>query len=301
MTYRLDQLPAAQFLTDAEQRKAIGIIQLADMWRKLDGGPAQVEEAYDALTRAFQPAIQRAARASKVQDADDAYGNALEAFVLAVQEYDLSVPEYPFSKYAASRLHRHISDTDRTSGTIRIPEGPGARYWKLMHAHGHDVEAAYQACKDPAVDLSTMSFLAIHHAMSGALSLDYTVTNNNADAGTMEGGAFNAEYGAGAVGEASRLTVPGPEEQAVERHLIAWLFTLVTDRQETILRLRHGFLDLPTDTIRLNAGHATGAFLTEEQIAHALGLSRRTIRDDQAKALTIMREAMQALVLEEEA
>lgn len=297
MTYRLDQLPAAQFLTDAEQRDLIVTVNS----QVLFGRTPAVEAAEERLVMAFLPAIKRAARTSKVQDTEDALGNVLEEFLRAIRKYN-TADDVPFHAVVGRILASHISDTDRTSGVIRIPEAPAARYWRLMHTHSMDVESAYRACQDTATGIAPMSFLAIHHAMTGALSLDYRPAN----AGDVmreggEGGHFNAEYGAGPLGEASRIVTPGPEERAVEQHLISWLFTLVSATQETILRLIHGFMDSPTETVRFDAGYKTGQELDDGQAAHALGMSRPTVQRQKSTALKTMREAMQALVLEEEA
>lgn len=292
MTYRLDQTPSQPFLSDADQRHLIGIVQLAEHWRKLDGGPAQVEEAQERLTLAFLPAIKHAARSTKVQDPDDALGNALEEFLRAVASFDLN-GDVPFHALVSRILNNHISDTDRTSGTIRIPGTPAAKYWRLMHAHGMDVESAYRECRELANGIDPMSFLAIHRVMQGFDSLftHSTFTTN----GGLDKDRENGEYYAIGISMAG-VPTPGPEERIVEESLIAWLFTLVTAHQQSILRLIYGFRDDATETLRFDSGYPTGLDLSDAQAAHALGLSRPTVQRHKSAALKIMRTAMQELV-----
>lgn len=294
--YRLDQLPAAQFLTDAEQRDLIVTVNS----QVLFGRTPAVEAAEERLVMAFLPAMKRAARNSKVQELDDALGNVLEEFLRAVRSFNTADP-LPFRSVVSRIITRHVSDTDRTSGTIRIPEKPGAIYWRLMHSHGHDVESAYRACRETATGIAPMSFLAIHHAMEGSISMNWVDEDGDQDKWSDRDAGQHRLHSVMSAQMANQPYVPGPEERAVEQHLISWLFTLVTSTQQSILRLIYGFLDAPTEAIRLAAGYKTGQDLDDGQAAHALDMTRPTVQRQKAKALTTMREAMQALVLEEEA
>lgn len=269
MTYRLDQLPAQPFLSDEDQRQLIATVKSQVIFGRTD----EVEAAEEALVMAFLPVIKRAAKLSRIQEPDDAFASVLEEFLLALRDFPTSSPT-PFHAALSIRLRRAISDADASSRVVSIPEAPMDRYWRVMHAHGLDVEAAYRACKETTTQLSPMAFLAIHHVVSGTDSLS----------------AVQVEPAA-----------PGPEERVVEEHLIAWLFTLVDDRQESILRLIYGFLDEPTEELRFTAGYSTGLDLSDEQAAHALTMTRPTVQRQKKAALAIMRAAMTELVQEEEA
>lgn len=290
MTYRLDQLPAQPFLSDADQRRLIGIVQLAEHWRKLDGGTAQVEEAQERLVLAFLPAIKRAARIAKQQDPDDATAMALEEFWRAVMDFDLRDDSLPFHAAISIRMMNHITSASHEAGLIAVPHTTASRWWSILRAHDHDMDQAFAACRRGDTEMTSETFLAVYHALFGVDSMTPAVSTE----GFTEEGHDGEYHRAGMTMAGS--PVPGPEERVVEEHLVSWLFTLVDDRQESILRLIYGFTDGPTDSIRLLAGYPTGLDLSDAQAAHALGLSRPTVQRQKTNALRIMRAAMQELV-----
>lgn len=238
------------------------------------------EAALDALTRAFLPAIRRAASTSKRLDSDDALSVVLVEFVAAVRRHDLSSP-VPFSATVSTILFRAVSDHDRTSDIITVKEATAARYWRLMHRHDFDAHAAYAECQTHTIDFDPATFLAVHRAIS-VDSLD-----------ALRSGTDSAPL-------VTAQELDDASHTLVQADLIRWLFDLVTDRQEGILRARYGFDDLATENLMVEAGLRPGEVLSDVQVSEVLHLGRATVQRERVAALAVMRAAMQALVDEEE-
>jgi hypothetical protein len=244
--------------------------------RTVYGTTPESDAALARLTTAFLPMLHAAARrgASNL-GREDAFATAYEAFIGAVRRHDVD-GEVHFLRTASVIVTRAVADAARVSDMITVKEDVSRRYWKLMHKHGGDVEAAYAECREEANGFTPYTFLAAHHAISTTESLDF----GNADA-------------------LHPATMPGPEEAAVEADLVNWLFGLVDDKSESLLRLRFGFQDAYTETLRATFGYRVGELLDDAQAGHCLGLPRSTAQRRRTKAIQTMRDGMQQLADEE--
>lgn len=240
------------------------------------------ELALERLTTAFIPAIRKACRSAKVLDEEDAFSIALTEFVAAVRRYDLG-SDVPFSATISTILRYALSDADRTSDIIVIKENVAARYWRLMHKHDHDLQAAYAECRDTSNGFDPATFLAVHRA----LSVDSMDALLSVDSDAFAASNIHRDL--------------GPEASLVEADLVSWLFTRVDDRQETVLRLRYGFCDLATENLLVDSGFHVGEVLTDIAVAEVAGLGRATVQREKAKGLSAMREALVELIEEESA
>lgn len=239
------------------------------------------EAGMERLTTAFIASIRKACRASKVLDTEDAFSVALTEFVAAVRRYDLG-SDVPFSATIGTILRNKLSDADRTSDIIVIKENVAARYWRLMHKHDHDLQAAYEECRDTANGFDPSTFLAVHRALNVA-AWEALVDK--------DGGAV--------IDTATAVRELGPEAAVVEADLVEWLFTRVDDRQETVLKLRYGFVAPATESLLVDSGFHLGEVLTDIAVAEVSGIGRATVQREKAKGLSLMREALNELIEEE--
>lgn len=285
----LSIITATENLSVIEQCELIAAAQAVPLTIVIHDGVEQLvygrtpasDAALERLTTAFLPALHKAARAAKVLDPEDAFGVALAEFVAAVRRHD-PASGVPFSATISTVLFRAVADADRTSDLITVRENVAARYWRLMHKHDHNLEAAYAECRDTRNGFDPATFLAVHRAIGTTESLDLM---------DLDGTDC-------AAARAIASPVPGPEEQIVQIQLVAWLLALVSDRQEAIVRLRYGFADHTTENLRLVAGYRAGEDLSDVQVAHALITPRPTVQREKSKALSTMRAALQDLINE---
>jgi len=279
---------STEFLSVARQAELIAAAQSApvELFVSEDGteslrygySPAS-ENALEELVRSFLPVISKEARRSKRLDFEDAEATLLAEFVATVRLHDLASP-VPFSKTIGTILSRKISDTDRTSDLVPVKESVAVYYWRLMHRHDYDVAAAYEEVKTTANGIAPATFLAVHAIVSGVDSIDVSI--GAADAGD------EAAVRAASLGRSF-------EDRVALRAEVDWLFTLVDDRAESVLRLVFGFADSATETFRLAHGFQIGEELTDAQAAYVLGITRPTAQRDRVKALAVMRSAIEAL------
>lgn len=235
--------------------------------------------ALEDLTAAFLPAIQAASHASDAIHPDDAFQVAAEAFVLAVRNYDTD-SELPFAATVSPILHRAVLREARVDNLISIPDAALARYWRLMHKHGMDAEAAYAAAQNINGDgISKAGFLAVHNVISGVADV-----------------ADNDEV------------YDSPDQAIIRADYVAWLFTKVTDPQESILRLRYGFDDTATANLIAawndnddNVLYAVGDVLDDLQVSDVTGIPRSTVNRQARNAIAAMRAADAEVLAAEEA
>lgn len=230
------------------------------------------------LTAAFMPAIRAAARLAPLKgregySIEDGESVALEEFVLAVREFDLTA-DTPFHHTLPTRLRFAVLRAVREEATtVSVPAAQVARYHRMMHAHGMDASAALAAAEaDPAKwSLSGPGFMAVHRAM----------TSTALDRGTGEDGN---DFPAGA-------STDSPEDDIVNRDYARWLLDQTTDRQNRICRLAYGFTDRDTENLRVTHGYREGDVLEDLQVADCLEMARSTVNRDRIKALATMRAA----------
>lgn len=247
------------------------------------------EAAGARLLAAFWPAITKAARLAKLEATkDDAESVALEAFVVAVREYDLT-SDTPFHHTIAGRLKHAVLLADREETRTYIPPVQVARYHRVMHACEMDADAAAEALRTEGRKwlLSREAFLAIHYVMRG-----------NEIPDSPYGGAHlqtSDEY----------VDVVDPalsiEDEAATRDYARWLLSHTTDRQESVCRLAYGFTDLASDSLREAHGYRAGDVLDDLQVGDCLDVPRSTVNRERNKALKTMRAAAEAAIREEEA
>lgn len=294
---------SAQTLTVNEQYALITDVQnvpttveiLEDGSEYVTYGVTPASEAAGAkLLAAFWPAIIGAARKTKLAgQLDDAEGVALEEFVRAVREYDLT-SDTPFHHTIKARLERAVQLADRVEASaVTVPAVQVARYYRLLHAHDLDAtRAAEAAAADPGKWLLTgASFLAVH----AALSRPNYHGNGHGD------GQFRDERANESVDPFAALDTPAPspEEDVLDREYARWLLAQTSDRQESICRLAYGFQDHASDTARLDHGYREGDVLDDSQVADCLDLTRPTVQRERSKALKTMRAAAEAAIADE--
>lgn len=264
----------------AAQEVPVHVLEIEGEERLIYGTTPTSEAALDVLTGAFMPAIEKAARASRVLDEGDALSVALLEFVEAVRDFDLEAP-LPFSATIATRLRYAVLRADRANDLVRVKDNVAAVYWRLIHKHDGDFAAAYEEVKATDNGLAPATFMAVHNVIGGIDSLDPVLCTEDDDHGPRH---------------ALASAVGSHEDRLTDRDEVEWLFTLVSDRQEAILRLAYGFSDAATEEIRLAKGYAIGEIMTDAQTAHALDLTRPTAQRERTRALATMREALEARV-----
>jgi len=240
--------------------------------RTVYGRTPEADAAMERLVMAFLPMLHRAARRGYANmGEEDAFATAYEAFVLAVRRHDTAGSVH-FTQTASTIVSRAVADAARTSDIVTVTEDVSLRYWRLMHKHGGDVEAAYAECRETHNGFTPYTFLAAHRAIAATES--------------FESALFDA---------AQAQMTAGPEESVVEADLVRWLFTLVDEDAESLLRLRYGFTDSHSELLRASHGYRVGELLDDGQAAHCLGLTRPTAQRKRTKALDAMRAGMQLL------
>jgi hypothetical protein len=246
------------------------------------------ESAGGQLLAAFMPAIRAAARRTKLKgNEEEAEAVALEEFVRAVREYDLT-SSTPFHHTIATRLTRAVMLADREEASaVTIPAVQIARYHRALHAHDLDPTAAMRACaEDPKRWLlSGDAFRAVHTAMSRPAFHG---------GGPFRDERVNEAHDAYAAGEPAVST----EDEVLDREHARWLLSQTTDRQERISRLAYGFTDLPTQSLRVAKGYRESEPLDDGQVADCLGTSRPTVGRERNAALATMRAAHESALNE---
>lgn len=277
---------ATEFLSVTEQTALIAAVQ--DVPVTLDevdgvevvryGSTAASEDAFARLYAAFTPALEKASRASKVMDADDALAVAYAEFAEAVRDFDPSAP-LPFSATIATRLRYAVLRADRANDVVVVKDNVAAVYWRLIHKHEGDFAAAYEEVRTTANGLAPSTFLAVHHVIGGIDSLDPMLRAEDGETGARH----------------SLATSIGSHEERIATEAEAeWLLSLVTDEEETICRLAYGFRDLATEKIRVDAGFKGGEILTDVEISGtSVPLGRATIQRRRKSALDTMRAALE--------
>lgn len=291
MPSTLSAIPATEHLSVEDQRELIAaaqdvpveVVEVDGEERVLYGKTPASELALERLTTSFVAAIRKAAATARVMDKDDAFALCLAEFVAAVRRYDLT-STVPFSATIGTILLRAVSDASRTSDLITVRENVAARYWRLMHKHDFDVQAAYAECRDTANGFDPMTFLSVHRAMATVETIEPLTPG---DGETASAAYLVADHR------------PDPEALAVEADLVTWLFSLVGNREETVLRLRYGFRDEATEKVLVNFGLHLGTVLSDVQVAEVTGIARSTVSRLGAGSLAAMRGALQRLVDEE--
>lgn len=254
------------------------------------------EAAGAALIEAFMPLIESAARKTKLAGQyEDAYGDAMEAFVRAVREYDLT-SDTPFHHTIKARVERAVMLGDRVeSSSVTVPAVQIARYYRLLHAFDLDATLAARAAEeDPSKWLlSGPAFLAVHAALSRP-SYHGNGTGN---------GHFRDERANDSMDpfDVIASVAPSAEDEVLDREYARWLLDQTTDRQQSVCRLAYGFQDAASETARAAKGYRLGEVLEDLQVADCLGMSRPTVQRERGKALKTMREAAEAAIREEEA
>jgi dsDNA-binding SOS-regulon protein len=282
-------ITATQSLSVDDQNALIAVVQDVPVEHVVleDGAERMVfknttaaDIAMDTLLSAFIKIIEKVASRATVIDREDAQSELVLAFVEAVRTHD-TTRDVPFSATISAKLWGALSVAQGTSDLIVVPETIALRYWRVMHEANMDVQLAYESCR--AHNLAPLTFLAAHHALS-VESLDVAV------------GAPNGDHDAGRE-ELSFLTA-SPEEQVVNADLVRWLFTQVTERQETILRVRYGFSDLATESLLVAHGLHLGSVLSDLQVAEVTGIGAKTVDRDRRAALKTMRAAYIAALVD---
>ncbi len=258
------------------QNVPVTVTVLDDGSEHVTYGVTPASEAAGArLLASFMGLIRRAARGTKlVRNEEESEAVALEAFVRAAREYDLT-SDTPFHYIVGNLMRNAVSKADGEESTpLTIPAVQVGRYHRLMHAHGGDVERAYAAASagrdaDGGL-LSKGAFLTIHHALNSTSSLDTP---------------------AAATYEAELPTPESTEDGVIRAEYARWLLGQATGRQEQICRLAYGFADDDTQALRLAKGYRHDEVLEDMQVADCLDTSRSTVQRDRGKALTTMRAA----------
>lgn len=278
-------VPATAFLSVSDQADLISVAQDVPVnvftdeegvERVTYGTTPASDNALGLLTTSFISAIRKAASASAMLDADEAFAVALVEFVASVRSYDLS-STIPFSASIAVTLKRRVWEADRSADLIVVRDTVAKVYWRIMHAHDGDAAAAYETCRTSVNGLSASTFMSVHNVFGGVETLDPAPTSE--DSGPRHALAA-------AIGSA--------EKAVCQTDLVEWLFTLVSSKESTILRLAYGFRDDATEILRLDNGFQMGEELTDLAISAIVGGAGSTVQKQRVRALDTMRSAIEA-------
>lgn len=236
--------------------------------RVIYGSTPASEAALTTLYTAFRRAIRNAASKTKrAEGREEAESVATEAFFQAVRDFDLTL-RTGFHQMLPGILRHAVALHDRTDDAVHVPGVAMARYWRLLHDHSGDANAAYEAANashhTDGVLLSQAAFLAIHNIIRGI---------EDADALDLSEALAGADPAAA----------------------VSWMFSALDDAQkETILRLHFGFDDLVTENLRVTAGFRSGERLSDREAAPLVGLTRPTTQRRREAAISEMRAAWDA-------
>lgn len=268
---------------------------------------AEADAALEELTRAFLPLIHRIAGTAKQNGIpeDDALQICLEEFISVVRRYRPG-SALPFQAGLATILARKLSDTERTSDLVVVKENVSARYWQLMHKHGLEnrprnevFRDAYNECKNTANGLDPATFLSAYRAISGYDGFEGTAAigdSTGGGKGDQDGTRSSAEHRMDRLMMEAGAFTDGPENATVQADVVRYLFTLVSERQRQILRLRYGFSDPATQNARLAAGFRADRdelVMSDREVAQVLGSSTPTVGRQRHEALATMRAALE--------
>lgn len=260
------------------------------------GVTPESEAAGARLVEAFMPAIEGAARRTKLDGQyEDAFGMAMEEFVRAVREFDLTA-DTPFHHTIRARLDHAVQLGDRVeSSAVSVPAVQIARYYRALHAHDLDAVSALRSCEEDSSRwlLSGEAFRAVHAALSRP-----TYHGNGTGAGVFRDERANESVDPF---EAVASVAPSPEDEILNREYARWLLSKTTDRQESVCRLAYGFTDGASDSLRVLKGYREGDVLEDLQVADCLDMTRPTVQRERGKALKTMRAAAEKEIAGEEA
>lgn len=283
--------PSVKFLTEEELHAAVAAAKdtATEIFTNPDGSETvrhlatpRSEQAMYELCVAFKPLIESVSRKSKYVAAapqherawryEEAQSICTETFIRAVREHD-SDSEKPFSVMIRVILARALSDAYLTSvDLVSVKHDVAARYWALMDKYDQDAQAAYAECQSTANGFMPATFLAIHLALSGVLSIDVPIQDEHSDDYSSFEGSIESLLGDPAVSF---------EEDHANADLARWFLTKVNDRDAQMIRLRFGFNDDATETLRRDANLPSATdepVLTNGQVGEAIGAGTSTVR-----------------------
>ncbi|MBP2323312.1 RNA polymerase sigma factor (sigma-70 family) [Kibdelosporangium banguiense] len=253
------------------------------------GKTRKSEAALTRLVQSFTPLIRSMARTATRLDYDEAEAICYARFMQAVREFDLD-SDVPFSRDIRTMLRYELSDKSRTKDLIQVKENVAARYFRLLRQHDRDVKAAYEVCRTTPNGLDPSTFLAVHRAYGHVVSLDLAMDGDENSDDRHE--AFLIDHMA-----------EDAADDLANRDLIRWAFSKVSDREEQILRLRYGFVDVATENIRSAAGFRSDTsdpVMSDREVAQCLGLALSSCNRYRRDALATMRAALESLVADGE-
>lgn len=251
------------------------------------GTTPEADDALAALTKAFLPLIHKVARTSRVLKEDDALMVCLEEFISVIRRYEVG-SALPLKAGLRTILLRKMGDTGRTDGLIVVRENVAARYRQLMDKHEWNLEAAYAECRDTPNGFDPDTFLKVHNSL-GVDSLDVSAADDPNNSGPSTSGISDQSQHRSYLADPD----PSPEAITVQAETIRYLFDLVPDEQEAILRLSYGFTDLATENARMAKGYrADGSPMSDREVAHVLGMTTPTVGRRRNAALSTMRDAL---------
>lgn len=310
-TQFLDNDELTRLITAAQDVPTVQITEDDGIEKTTYWNTPEAAAALEELTRAFLPLIHRIANTAGQYGngipEDDALQICLEEFISVVRRYQPG-SALPFQAGLATVLARKLSDTQRVSDLVVVKENVSARYWQLMHKHGLETRPrddvfrdAYAECKDTANGFDPDTFLRAHQAISGASSFDGTSLRDSSRGYGTSGGSASGKTSYidtrvdRMLMEAGAIT-DGPEDATVQSDVVRYLFTLVSEREQQVLRLRYGFSDPATQNARLRAGFRADRdelVMSDREVAQVLGSTTPTVNRLRHQALATMRAALE--------
>lgn len=282
---RLDDL-ISPVLTRAQEHYLVGVIQT-------EQSTPQTEGAWEILIAAHQRAIKAAAGRGRSLDPEDAYGTALEAFVVAVREFDLDLG-LRLSTMAYPAMAHAVLAAASADHPVVIPRGVVNRYLALMKKADGDFPTAYRMAQEGGHHITPFNLLTAHRAMSDPFDADEVLGGASRELS----GAYTAEL-TGASGNLTRDALrsrgytadPGHEE--IDRGFIRDLFLSIPEEQDHAIRLALGFRSAALDALRVLSGFKEDEVLNDRELGVVLGTSRSTARRRFDAGITGMKDFVQ--------
>lgn len=236
---------------------------------------AEQEAALNSLIACYIQDIRRAAKSSKALDQEDAEALAVEKFIGLAR--DKSRSNERLAGFVSKAMVNAIKDADSENAAMRIPPRTLRTFFALVKETG-SLNAAYLAAKEKDRGIDAITVLAVARTLNASSIEALAAASDDDDSADY---VFVPDE------------TPGPEEIAVQADLIRYLFSLVPEVQEQILRLAYGFTDAQTEALRVKHGYKFDEVLSDAQISPVVAMGRVTVNRTRNAALRTMHAAIQ--------
>lgn len=260
----------------------------------------EAESAMEKLVNAFLPVIYNTARdvseslVFKGLDAEEMLSHLFTEFIDYARNRYVVGQEAKFA-YAIKRiLGLAFANRAREAGLIAVAQDSKRRYLKLMKDHDNNAAHALADCKSGQFTPAT--FMAVHNAIN--------ISDNS-----LDGSRFDSSYNATssdenednpAIDEAMHKAgyyEGDPADHVAQSALVGFAFLQVEDQRVVqAMKLKYGFDDLATHTLRVNHGfdQYDADVMKVEDVARIVRMGRSTLNKKINDALEVMREAIES-------